>query len=84
LGQRATQGIVPFFSGWGLEAKLTKCEYLSFGSKQIIDVIGFFQTSESIEKEFLVPQQTELIYLSFTLVRDQWVPFSDFLLVELT
>lgn len=81
LGERSDTTIVPYFTGWGGEAKLSKCEYLSIGRKKTVDVLGLFEGSISVEKEFLVPVGADVLELSFSLLRDEWLPLNDFLMI---
>lgn len=70
--------------GWGKEASVATCDYQSFGSKKTVDVLGFFQGTYSMEKSFPVAQGSEIFELSFSLVRSQWLPFHDFMMIEMT
>ena len=56
---------------------------MSLGYRKTIDILGFFDGGSSIEKEFVIPPGTSQLDLSFSLVRSEWIPLSDFLMVEI-
>lgn len=74
--------MIPYFQGWGSESKLMNCQYFSQGWQKTIDVLGLFTGELSIEKEFEVPLGSEQVEMSFSLVRNDWLPLNDFLMVE--
>ncbi len=54
---------------------------MSMGAKKTIDVIGLFNGSSLIEKEFKVTQGSQIVEISFSLVRDDWLPINDFMVI---
>lgn len=71
------------FPGWGEEGKYSTCEYYYQGKRKVVDVLGVFEGVTTVSKDFTVPPGQEVYFLSFNLLRDEWMPFSDFLMLEI-
>ena len=71
-------------SGWSGSAKQAVCEYASASGVQYIDVLGMFSGVEMLEKTFSVGSNVQLLELSFNMLHDEWLPFNDFLIVDLS
>jgi hypothetical protein len=84
LGERSTLGNAPVSESWGDSTKQTVCEYNSTTGKKYIDVLGLFSGVTMLEKTFQVNNNSQLFELSFNLIRDEWMPFNDFLLVDIS
>jgi hypothetical protein len=47
-------------------------------------VLGMFSGVEMLEKTFSVGSNVQLLELSFNMLHDEWLPFNDFLIVDLS
>jgi hypothetical protein len=53
------------------------------GRRQAIDVIGIFFQIQSISRAFKVSAGLDIYEVSFNLIRDVWMPFNDFLIIDI-
>lgn len=52
--------------------------------KRTIDVLGLYSGVTMLEKTFPIDSNSQILSLSFNLLRDEWMPFNDFLLIDIS
>lgn len=52
--------------------------------KRTIDILGLYSGVTMLEKTFPIDRNSQVISLSFNLLRDEWMPFNDFLLIDIS
>ena len=84
LGERTSDSTPVVSESWGDSTKQVLCEYNSPSGKKYIDALGLFGGVTMLEKTFPVDNSSQVLELSFNLLRDEWMPFNDFLLIDIS
>jgi hypothetical protein len=84
LGERSNNSVNLVATGWNQFAKQSQCQYSSSVGTKYIDALGFYSGVEMLEKTFAVDPSSSVMELSFNLLHDEWLPFNDFLIIDLS